>query len=106
MAQRTGSHPNSVVNPHWARLVLGWGTTREPRVLTAQALATTSNKALIVQWLEYFVANEVARVRFPVSTTSARLAQTVERTTLNRMVVGSSPTVGVAHTRASLWRNG
>ena len=23
--------------------------------------------ALIVQWLEYFVANEVARVRFPVS---------------------------------------
>ena len=29
----TGSHSNSVVKHHWARLVLRWGTTWEPHVL-------------------------------------------------------------------------
>ena len=34
-AENTGSHPNPEVKLHQARLVLGWGTTLEPRVLQA-----------------------------------------------------------------------
>ena len=34
----------------------------------------------------------------PLSNVDARLAQLVERKTLNLVVVGSSPTVGIAYT--------
>ena len=37
-AENTGSHPNPEVKLHQARLVLGWGTTLEPRVLQAFCL--------------------------------------------------------------------
>ena len=40
MVEHTRSHPNSAVKHHWARLVLRWGTTREPCVLNEQVPAT------------------------------------------------------------------
>ena len=43
-AENTGSHPNPEVKLHQARLVLGWGTTLEPRVLQAFSLLRTLHK--------------------------------------------------------------
>ena len=46
--------------------------------------------------------------RFFVCKSLARLAQSVERKALNLVVVGSSPTFGVAdfHIHLNAWRNG
>ena len=60
MAQRTGSHPSSAGWPRRSPLVLGWGTTREPRVLTAQQQRNGS----VVRILR---CQRSGRVRFPVS---------------------------------------
>ena len=94
MAQRTGSHPNSAVNPHWARLVLGWGTTREPRVPTAGALTGGSMinqppSALVLcangpgfeQFMDGWINNHK---QVPV-------AQRIRRETTNLKIAGSSP---------------
>ena len=45
-AENTGSHPNPEVKLHQARLVLGWGTTLEPRVLQAFYFCTSKLMSL------------------------------------------------------------
>ena len=65
---------------------MGFGTQIDPRRMLAQTFA--SNNAIIV------AAQTHNKDKYVFHLTQAHLAQSVERTALNRVVVGSIPTVG------------
>ena len=74
-------------------------------------------KASLVQWLEFFVANEEARVQFPddayflhafihyINNNKARLAQLAARRSHNPKVVGSIPTLCTNTISKQDWRS-